>query len=264
MRDDEQAHGEASGQATVPLGRLRRYKVADGDPDVRGWQVYGNDGQTIGQVDDLLVDPDALRVRYLQVRLARHLLELHSEGGTGTASPQVPPAAVHAAAPEARAIPELDSLRELGGTIGMAAVPGVPPTMLTGGSLREHLVRETLSDLENRLTADHHLGNYHSAGARHILLPVGRARLDTEADHVLVDGLSAEEALRLPPFEPGSFDRGFEERLLQALDGTWHPEPKRDLYDHALYDEVRFYQNRRSRAEAVLPGVPGGSGPGRR
>jgi hypothetical protein len=253
MRDDEQAHGEAAGQATVPLGRLRRYKVADGDPDVRGWQVDGNDGQTIGQVDDLLVDPDALKVRYLQIRLARRLLE----AGTGTA-------VGHAAAPETQALPELDSLHGLGGTIGMAAVPGVPPTVLTGGSIREHLVRETLSDLENQLTADHHLGNYHSASARHILLPVGRARLDTEADHVLVDGLNAEEALRLPPFEPGTFDRGFEEKLLQALDGTWHPEPERDLYEHALYDEVRFYQNRRSRAEAVLPGVPGGSGPGRR
>jgi hypothetical protein len=260
MRDDEQAQPAASGRATVPLGRLRRYKVADGDPDVRGWQVYGNDGQTIGQVDDLLVDPDALKVRYLQIRLARRLLDLHPEGGAGTA---VAPAVE----PEAQALPELDSLRDLGGTIGMAAVPGVPPTVLTGGSIREHLVRETLSDLENQLTADHHLGHYHYAGARHILLPVGKARLDTQADRVLVDGLSAEDALRLPPFEPGTFDRGFEEMLLQALDGTWHPEPERDLYEHALYDEVRFYQSRRGRAEAVLPGVPGvpgGSGPGRR
>lgn len=31
------------------------------------------------------------------------------------------------------------------------------------GTLREHLVRETLSDLENRLTADHHLEEHPEA-----------------------------------------------------------------------------------------------------
>jgi hypothetical protein len=34
-----------------------------------------------------------------------------------------------------------------------ADLHGMPP----GSSIREHLVRETLSDLENQLTADHHL-----------------------------------------------------------------------------------------------------------
>jgi hypothetical protein len=36
--------------------------------------------------------------------------------------------------------------------------PAVDPHgMPAGSSIREHLVRETLSDLENQLTADHHL-----------------------------------------------------------------------------------------------------------
>src|SRR5690606_25628661 len=40
------------------------------DPDVRGWQVYSSDGMLIGEVDELLVDTEALKVRYLDVELA--------------------------------------------------------------------------------------------------------------------------------------------------------------------------------------------------
>jgi hypothetical protein len=40
----------------------------------------------------------------------------------------------------------------------IAEQPAVDPHgMPAGSSIREHLVRETLSDLENQLTADHHL-----------------------------------------------------------------------------------------------------------
>lgn len=59
------------------LKELSGYKVADGDPDPRGWEVVAADGQRIGRVDDLIVDRDAERARYLDVRLAegdRHVL----------------------------------------------------------------------------------------------------------------------------------------------------------------------------------------------
>jgi len=39
-----------------------------------------------------------------------------------------------------------------------------PPGEPLGVSLTELLVRQTLSDLENRLTADHHLKEVHPAG----------------------------------------------------------------------------------------------------
>jgi photosynthetic reaction center H subunit len=126
------------------------------------------------------------------------------------------------------------------------------PSVLSGGSLREHLVRETLSDLENQLTAEHRLGGYHYAGERHILLPIGRARLDTETDRIVLDDLQTEDVLRLPVYQPGTLDRDFEECLRQALDGTWRPEPDSDFYAHDLYDEARFYRSRRSRTESVL------------
>lgn len=52
-----------------PIDELDDFKVAEGDPDVRGWEVYGADGDRIGAVDNLLVDTTAMKVRYLDVDL---------------------------------------------------------------------------------------------------------------------------------------------------------------------------------------------------
>jgi len=43
--------------------------MADDNPDVRGWTVRGNDGQALGTVHELIVEPDTLKVRYLDVEL---------------------------------------------------------------------------------------------------------------------------------------------------------------------------------------------------
>ena len=51
----------------VPLNSLDGWKVADGDPDIRGWEVVASDGQRVGKVDDLLVDTTANKVRYVDV-----------------------------------------------------------------------------------------------------------------------------------------------------------------------------------------------------
>ncbi|HEX8392428.1 MAG TPA: DUF2382 domain-containing protein [Longimicrobium sp.] len=51
----------------VPLNSLPSYKVADGEPDIRGWDVMSADGRRIGRVDDLLVDTGANKVRYVDV-----------------------------------------------------------------------------------------------------------------------------------------------------------------------------------------------------
>lgn len=57
---------------TPVLRRLRDltdFEVADGHPDVRGWAVRGSDGQALGVVHELLVELEALKVRYLDVEL---------------------------------------------------------------------------------------------------------------------------------------------------------------------------------------------------
>jgi photosynthetic reaction center H subunit len=54
----------------APLRDLADYEVADGYPEVRGWEVRDKADRAIGRVHDLLVDIEALRVRYLDVELA--------------------------------------------------------------------------------------------------------------------------------------------------------------------------------------------------
>jgi photosynthetic reaction center H subunit len=61
------------GETPVPIAPLRDladYEVADGYPEVRGWEVRDKADRPIGRVHDLLVDVSALRVRYLDVELA--------------------------------------------------------------------------------------------------------------------------------------------------------------------------------------------------
>jgi len=45
------------------------YEVADGQPDIRGWDVKDSNGKTIGEVDDLIFDEQSLKVRYMTVDL---------------------------------------------------------------------------------------------------------------------------------------------------------------------------------------------------
>lgn len=55
------------------LDDLDDYKVADGEPDVRGWDVKGADGRKLGEVKSLIVDPAAREVRFLEVQLDKDL-----------------------------------------------------------------------------------------------------------------------------------------------------------------------------------------------
>lgn len=56
-------------------GRLTRmssihgYRIADGEPDIRGWEVRTLAGADVGEVDDLLVDPHRGEVVMLDIDL---------------------------------------------------------------------------------------------------------------------------------------------------------------------------------------------------
>jgi hypothetical protein len=191
----------------TPLTALPDYKLAAGTPDVRGWEVFGADGRRIGEVNDLLVDVDAGRVEYLDVRLDRSLRP--AEVARASAVPGDAEAA-EAAEREAELeaverlqdeantpIPELDSLSRMGGVAGIAAVPGavVTPGMIAA-NLKERLIRETLSDAENVLTAAHHLDHHHHSGERYVLLPLEPAQL--ENGRIVIPTLRAEEIAREP------------------------------------------------------------------
>lgn len=220
MNDDRIPTGDLDaalpGSPVTPLRRLHAYRIAAGDPDVRGWQVLGADGRTIGEVDDLLVDTRALKVRYLEVALDLDLLEgAKAAGGPAGAGSRATPGLA----------PPLSATSAMGGL---------------GPLTSETLVRATLSDEENRLTQEHH----HGFGTRHILIPIGFARLDPEHDRILVEGLSAADAAGLPNYDGQNLDREHEAGLLRWFDRTYTHAAERDFYAHDLYDEDRFYGSR--------------------
>ena len=54
-----------------PLAELPALAVADARRDVRGWEIRSEDGEVLGQVSDLLADPDRLVAEYLVVSLVK-------------------------------------------------------------------------------------------------------------------------------------------------------------------------------------------------
>jgi uncharacterized protein (TIGR02271 family) len=55
------------------------YVIVDNEPNIKGWDVRNTEGQKIGEVDELLFDPEARKVRYLIVDLDDNELELDGD-----------------------------------------------------------------------------------------------------------------------------------------------------------------------------------------
>ena len=55
----------------IPMRELRDYKVVDGEPDIRGWSVFTATGRELGEIEDLLVDPELGEVVMVDVDLKR-------------------------------------------------------------------------------------------------------------------------------------------------------------------------------------------------
>jgi sporulation protein YlmC with PRC-barrel domain len=76
--DEIERMGPAEGRL-IPLKDARDFKLAKGDPDPRGWNVFGEDGERVGTVSELLVDPAAMKIRYLEVDLLDDLYRLKED-----------------------------------------------------------------------------------------------------------------------------------------------------------------------------------------
>lgn len=63
----------------VPLADAREFRLESGALDPRGWNVFGADGERLGTVAQLLVDPAARKVRYLDVDLLDDLFVLRDD-----------------------------------------------------------------------------------------------------------------------------------------------------------------------------------------
>jgi hypothetical protein len=193
------------GHSLRPLGRLHGYQIAGGDPDVRGWAVLGADGKKAGEVHDLIVDVDAGRVRYLDVLVDPDLL----------------------AAPAGAAVPAATITAH-------AAMAGLAPL------ITETVVRSTLTETEDSMTRDHHLDS-----ERHVLIPIGHARLEPQHDWVKIEDLTAGQIAELPDYDYGNLDRDAEARLRQYFDRTSGHAPGDDVYASPSFDQDRFYGTRR-------------------
>lgn len=57
------------------MNELSDYKISDGYPDVRGWDVKDFNNRVIGKVDNLLVNLEAERVVYLDVEVDKTIID---------------------------------------------------------------------------------------------------------------------------------------------------------------------------------------------
>lgn len=80
---DAEAHdwrAPASGEArVVPLTEAKDFRLEKGAPDLRGWNVFGSDGERVGVVSQLLVDPGAMKIRYLDIDVHEDLFRLKDD-----------------------------------------------------------------------------------------------------------------------------------------------------------------------------------------
>ncbi len=150
----------------VRLAELKGFHVADGDSDIRGWEVKTPDGNRIGKVEELIVDPAERRVRYLEVNVDRNVLGLDED--------------------------------------------------------------------------------------RHILVPIGAARIEDDGNNVLIERLPAQGLAGAPAYTRGPITRDYETSLRGYYGATAAPSAD-DYYRNDLYDDSRF---RRTDAADRAGGLP--------
>ena len=67
------------GATVVPLRDAKDFRLAKGAPNLKGWSVYAKDNEKVGTVTQMLVDPVAMKVRYIDVDVADDLFGLSDD-----------------------------------------------------------------------------------------------------------------------------------------------------------------------------------------
>jgi sporulation protein YlmC with PRC-barrel domain len=60
---------DASRRNLVSIDDMDGFTIADGEPDIRGWDVRTLNGREIGEIEDLLVDPERGEVVMIEVEM---------------------------------------------------------------------------------------------------------------------------------------------------------------------------------------------------
>jgi len=141
----------------VRLEELKGFKIADGDPDIRGWEVRTPDDRKVGKVEELIVDPAERRVRYMEVKVDRKALAIDDD--------------------------------------------------------------------------------------RHILIPIGTARLKEDGHDVLIERLPARGLAGVPAYKRGPITREYETSLRDYYGASAVDVPD-DYYKDEIYDDTKLYSQR--------------------
>jgi sporulation protein YlmC with PRC-barrel domain len=109
-------------------------------------------------------------------------------------------------------------------------------------------VRYLEIDLDNDLRNLAQGGTGAGTKSDNILIPIGSAQLHEKDDRVTVDLLHS-LVTGIPNYNRSTFNREYETNLRQHFDRDYRHDPARDrdFYEHDLYNDSRFYGNRRAR-----------------
>ncbi len=84
MQDDiptvpDRGHERDVTPRLVHLADMHDLRVAEGDSDIRGWAVKTADGEKVGAVTDLIIDTQLMKVRYVEARIDREVLNASAD-----------------------------------------------------------------------------------------------------------------------------------------------------------------------------------------
>lgn len=139
------------------LEDLKGFHVAQGDHDIRGWEVRTPDDRKIGKVEELIVDPVEKRVRYMEVKVDGKTLGIDDD--------------------------------------------------------------------------------------RHILVPIGTARLKERGHDVLIERLPAQGLTGAPAYKRGPIARDYETSLRNYY-GATAVATASDYYKDDIYDDTRMWSRK--------------------
>ncbi|ELR72766.1 hypothetical protein C900_01145 [Fulvivirga imtechensis AK7] len=167
------------------LHDLDDFKVASGQPDVRGWELVDANRERVGTVENLLVDIKAEKVRYLDV------------------------------------------------------------------DLDDRLISEDYDPQDNTNIRGVH-GFTNRKGDKHLIVPIGLARIDDESHCVIVDEVHKETFQRVPRYDTSTpISADYEFAVSEALASPREATGENDrpigtavpgeFYERDEFDERKFY-----------------------
>ncbi|MEA2694741.1 MAG: hypothetical protein QOJ16_4128 [Acidobacteriota bacterium] len=178
---------EKSGKPSriAPLGDFDDRDVTGEDVDVRGWDVIAADGERMGVVDELLIDSGTGRVRYLDVDLEDDLVEIATRSAAAGSRPTTNDSRLGDVNPE------------------LAASSGTSKAQAPN------------QKIERRIDAPAAFDD--GGGARHVLLPIARIRIDEGAEQVFLEGMGSRQAAALPEYRSGASLPALERALAERF-----------------------------------------------